>query len=70
MGLILRRPLCLAEDMPELYRSVNQATVASEAARLEAPQFVEIRGEPAARRFSRPVCPIIAAAGCGSSIPC
>ena len=33
------------KDAPELYRSVNQATVASEAARLEAPQFVEIRGE-------------------------
>ena len=30
--------------MPALYRSVNQATVASEAARLEAPQFVELRG--------------------------
>ena len=33
------------KDVPALYRSVNQATVASEAARLEAPQFVEIRGE-------------------------
>lgn len=33
------------KDTPALYRSVNQATVASEAARLEAPQFVEIRGE-------------------------
>jgi alpha-mannosidase len=32
------------QDTPTLYRSVNQATVASEAARLESPQFVEIRG--------------------------
>jgi alpha-mannosidase len=33
-----------ANDAPALYRSVNQATVASEATRLDAPQFVEIRG--------------------------
>ena len=35
-----------ANDTPALYRSVNQATVASEARRLEAPQFIEIRGGP------------------------
>ncbi len=34
-----------ANDAPALYRSVNQATVASEAMRLEAPQFVEIRDQ-------------------------
>jgi alpha-mannosidase len=33
------------QDAATLYRSVNQATVPSEAARPEAPQFVEIRGE-------------------------
>ncbi len=32
-----------ANNAPAVYRSVNQATVASEAMRLEAPQFVEIR---------------------------
>ena len=33
-----------AQDQPKLYRAVNQATVASEAMRLESSQFVEIRG--------------------------
>jgi alpha-mannosidase len=32
------------QDVPALHRGVNQATVSSEAARLESPQFVEIRG--------------------------
>ena len=32
-----------ANDTPVLYRSVNQATLASETMRMEAPQFVEIR---------------------------
>ncbi len=33
------------QDAPTLYRSVNQATVATDAAQLESPHFVEIRGE-------------------------
>ena len=33
------------QDAPTFYRSVNQATVASDAAQLESPHFVEIRGE-------------------------
>ncbi len=32
------------QDMPKLYRGVNQATVASELTRLESTQFIEIRG--------------------------
>ena len=32
------------QDAPTLYRSVNQATVATDAAQLESPHFVEIRG--------------------------
>jgi len=31
------------QDMPKLYRGVNQATVASELTRLESTQFIEIR---------------------------
>jgi alpha-mannosidase len=34
-----------AQDTPTIYRSVNQATVTSELTRLEAPQFVEVRGQ-------------------------
>jgi alpha-mannosidase len=34
-----------AQDTPTIYRSVNQATVPSDLTRLEAPQFVEIRGQ-------------------------
>ena len=33
------------EDAPTLYRSVNQATLASDAAQLEASHFVEVRGK-------------------------
>ncbi len=33
------------QDTPTLHRSVNQATVASDAAQLESPHFIEIRGE-------------------------
>ena len=33
------------QDAPTLYRSVNQATLATDAAQLESPHFVEIRGE-------------------------
>ena len=42
------------QDMPTLYRGLNQATVAADVARLEAPQFVEIRQpSPAMRRAGR-----------------
>ena len=33
------------QDAPTLYRSVNQATLASDAAILESPYFIEIPGE-------------------------
>jgi len=33
------------QDAPTLYRSVNQATLATDVAQLESPHFVEIRGE-------------------------
>jgi len=33
------------QDTPTLYRSVNQATLATDVAQLESPHFVEIRGE-------------------------
>jgi alpha-mannosidase len=33
------------QDTPTLYRSANQATLATDVAHLDAPQFVEIRGE-------------------------
>jgi alpha-mannosidase len=33
------------EDTPTLYRGLNQATIASDAAHLESPYFVEIRGK-------------------------
>ncbi len=33
------------EDAPTVYRSVNQATLASDAKHLESPHFVEIRGK-------------------------
>ena len=60
------------QDAPSLYRSMNQAVVATEARNWNHRTSIE-RSAAArrdARRSSRPACPIIVASACGNSIRC
>ena len=55
----------------KLYRSVNMATVPTEAVQLESPHFIDVRTEKTRTTLlGRRACPIIAAAARGSSIRC
>ena len=58
------------QDAPTLYRSVNQATLATDAANWNRRTSSRFAARQGMRRSSPRACPIIAVAACGDSIRC